>query len=420
MRLAKTTVLSALLTATASLWAAPLSIVHTWTSPSEEKALTVLEKDLEKRGLNSNFVIPEPNQLADSEAIRAFAKSMNRQPTFVSLSNEELRHWYDLRLLHSLTPIAKQQDWAASIPANILKVVTHRGQLIAAPVSVHSSNWLWANKALVDASGIPLNNDWTTFLTLVKALQEQGVVPIAHDGSQEQDILLFETLYLADFGAERYLALFESLDATQLRKAVDDFATVFEKLGQLKPYIQRYDAQQGWQHTASLLTGGEAALVIQGDWIHGEFARQGRLANQHYYCVEFPGEHATLSFRVDAIASLNENVKPMTAAHQQFFASATDKNMQYLFNNYKGGLPAISDTGLEAVSECLSFGVQRTQNAIANNALVPSLSQGMAVRDVVKREIGQVISDFMTSEQTPQEAAKLLQKRIKYASYLIN
>ena len=72
------------------------------------------------------------------------------------------------------------------------------------------------------------------------------------------------------------------------------------------------------------------------------------------------------------------------------------------------------------VDFCFPLAVQRTDTALERDTLVLSLSQGMAVRDVIKNEIGAVIHDFMTSDMAPAEAANQLQKRMKYASYLIN
>lgn len=352
--------------------------------------------------------------------IKDLAATFSDQSAFVALTNEELRHWFDLRLLHSLNNIAEQQNWAENIPPVILDSVSHRGQIFAAPISVHTSNWVWGNKQLVDATGLSMSTNWPEFIDLLNALRDQNVIPIAHDGSKTQDILMFESLYLADFGADKYNLLFAELDPTALRKAEEDFTAVFSKLAQLKPYIQRQPAGTPWQVAANALTSAEAGLVIQGDWVHGEFARQGRIPNQHYYCAPFPGAFESVSFKVDSIASMNSHNYSFGADQTAFFSSVMDKDQQFLFNNYKGGLPAVKDTGLEAVSECLTLAVARTNAAQENNTLVPSLSQGMAVRDVVKFEIGEVINAFMLSDQSPAEAANLLQKRIKYASFLIN
>lgn len=411
--------LSTLLMAPAWLSANPLTILHSWQSPNELKAYDVLDTRWSEQGLQITTFQPDPASLAGSGEIKALAKGLADNATVLSLSNEELRQWYDLRQLHSLTPLAEAQNWSEIIPPEILDTVTHRGQIIAAPISIHTSNWIWANKQLVDTTGIDYQASWTNLLELLDALKSDGLTAIAHDGSSDQDLLIFETLYLADFGAAQYTELFDNLNLTALRQAEDDFTAVLTKMAQLKPYITRLEAD-GWHETVSMLTANTAGLIIQGDWVHGELARQGRIANQHYYCTEFPGEFSALSVRVDALASLNANAQPMSNEQNIALEIAMDKDVQYFFNNYKGGLPAISGTGLEAISECLQYSVQRRQEALSNGTLVPSLSQGMAVRDVVRREIAVVINDFMTSSQSPADAANQLQKRMKYASYLIN
>ncbi|WP_196159157.1 ABC transporter substrate-binding protein [Reinekea sp. G2M2-21] len=420
MKLVPAVWLSVFLMVPSLLSAAPITLLHSWQTPSEKKALEVLEKDLLKSELSPHYEIPTHDQMKDAASIKALASSLAQGPTFLALNNEALRHWYDLRLVHSLTPVAQAQGWADIFPPVVMDTVTHRGQIIAAPMSVHTSNWVWANKQLVDATGLALDNSWANFIALLEALQAQGVTPIAHDGSQTQDILLFETLYLAMFGAEPYVQLFDDLNATALRKAEPDFEAVFQRLQTMKPYIKRAPAGTLWHESAQLLMDAEVGLLIQGDWVHGEFARKGRIANQHYYCTEFPGEHQSVAIKVESIASLNSTALPMGPDQTSFFQTITNKDTQFLFNNYKGGLPAYSGTGLAAVSECLTFAAQRTQQAQDNGSLVPSLSQGMAVREVIKDEIGAVITEFMTTELAPAEAANQLQKRMKYASYLIN
>jgi len=402
------------------LFAAPITLLHSWQSPSELKALTVLENALNKKNLEPTYQLPKPEDLADAASIKALASSLTQSPTFLALSNETLRHWYDLRLVHSLSPLAEAQGWADIFPATVLNAVTHRGQIIAAPMSVHTSNWIWANKQLIDATGLTLDNDWDNFVAILAALKAADLIPIAHDGSDTQDLLMFETIYLSMYGAPAYTLLFDELNPTALRKAEPDFEAVFDRLATLKPYINRLPAGALWHEPAQQLMDGLAGIVIQGDWVHGEFARKGRIANQHYYCAEFPGPFQTVALKVESIASLNSTSLPLATDQTTFFETITNKDVQFLFNNYKGGLPAHRDTGLEAVSECLTFAVQRTNTAIENNALVLSLSQGMAVRDVIKNEISAVIHEYMINDMSSVEAANQLQKRMKYASYLIN
>jgi glucose/mannose transport system substrate-binding protein len=420
MKLTPAVLLSATLCASVSVLAEPITLLHSWQTPSELKALNILEKDVIKKGLTPEYQMPTTQQRHSSTEIRILANELSTQATLISLPIGELQQWYDLRLLHSLSGISQEQDWPSQIPQSILNYVTHRGEIIAAPIAVHISNWVWANKQLIDATGLTLDNDWDNFLTILTKLQDQGVIPIAHDGSVDQDILLFETLYLSMFGAEKYTELFGDLNANNLRKAVPDFSEVFTSLASLKPFISRQPENTPWSDTAQLISSAQAGLVIQGDWLRGEFTLQGKIANQHYYCTEFPGKHQTVSLRVDAISTLNINAHPVDAELKTFLSSVVNKNNQYLFNNYKGGLPAIQDTGIETISECLTFAVQRIEQAQTENGVVPSLSQGVAVRDVVRQEIGTVINEFMTNNVTPEDAAKQLQKRMKYASYLIN
>lgn len=59
MRIVPAVLLSVVLTAPSLVTATPIKLLHTWQNPSELKALAVLTKDLDKRGLQTSDCPPK-------------------------------------------------------------------------------------------------------------------------------------------------------------------------------------------------------------------------------------------------------------------------------------------------------------------------------------------------------------------------
>lgn len=87
----------------------------------------------------------------------------------------------------------------AIIPPALQSFSKHDGDWIAAPISIHSTNWSWANKAA-------------------------GIVPLAHGGQPWQDATVFEAVLLATGGPEFYKQALIGADARrcQDRRRPDD------------------------------------------------------------------------------------------------------------------------------------------------------------------------------------------------------
>lgn len=57
-------------------------------------------------------------------------------------------------LLVDLSAVAEQGNWAATTPEALLTSVKSDGKVFAMPVSIHGRNWIWYNKAALDAAGV--------------------------------------------------------------------------------------------------------------------------------------------------------------------------------------------------------------------------------------------------------------------------
>ncbi|MEJ2045717.1 MAG: ABC transporter substrate-binding protein [Reinekea sp.] len=395
--------------------AADLNLLHNWHTASASKALDTLIHKSQGQDLKINGRVVAKPEHDSLTAMRNLAVSMNGQPTMVSLSLQELQRWDDLQLLQHLERDAATDSWMAKLPEFVRSQIIYHDQIIAAPIAIHMANWLYVNKPLLDETGLEVGSSWDDFTALLNALADRNITPILHDGSVMQDMVLFESVLLATAGSETYLKSFQHLNSQALREAEPDVLKTFKRLEQMKPYISRLPAGTSEQEVAARLLSNEAAMVIQGDWFRGEFALSGKIANQNYYCLPIPGEYQPGAYSIDLVAALKASDDTLSASQKKYLDVQMTQDVQYLFNNYDGGLPAMTGVGLEGVNECVAYAAQRLNNAHSSQTLVPSLSQGVLVRDTVYNAVEKVVSQFMTGSLSPEKAAVALRKGIKRA-----
>jgi glucose/mannose transport system substrate-binding protein len=226
---------------------------------------------------------------------------------------------------------------------------------------------------------------------------------------------MFENVLLATSGLSIYQRGLENLNGS-LHAAEADLLVTFKRLAELKPYITRLPAGTELQTVADHLRKDQAGMVIQGDWLRGELTTAGLIANQQFYCFEVPGEHRPVAYALETVAALKNSNEQLTPNQTTFFQAQMVEDMQYLFNNYNGGLPAMNDVGLEKINECVALTIERIDTATRNEMLVPSILRGSVVRPTILAAITDVAHEFMTQEIAPEEAVDLIRKRVKRAA----
>jgi glucose/mannose transport system substrate-binding protein len=82
-------------------------------------------------------------------------------------------------------------------PAALQQFSKYDGHWIAAPVNVHSTNWVWINKAALDAAGGKAPETWDELVAVLDKMKANGITPIGHGGQPWQDATIFDALVLA-------------------------------------------------------------------------------------------------------------------------------------------------------------------------------------------------------------------------------
>ncbi len=86
------------------------------------------------------------------------------------------------------------------------------------PVNVHSVNWLWINKAVMDKIGGTQPKTFDELIALLDKAKAAGVVLLALGGQNWQEATMFDSIVLSTGGTEFYKKAFNDLDESPPRR----------------------------------------------------------------------------------------------------------------------------------------------------------------------------------------------------------
>ncbi|MBY5597719.1 carbohydrate ABC transporter substrate-binding protein, partial [Rhizobium leguminosarum] len=152
-----------------------VQMLHWWTSGGEAAALNVLKQDLSKEGFAWKDV---PVAGGGGDAAMTALKAMvaaGTYPTASQMLGYTVLDYAEAGVMGDLTETAKKEGWDKSVPAALQKFSVYDGKWVAAPVNVHSVNWLWINKAVMDKIGGTEPKTFDDLIALLDKAKAAGV-----------------------------------------------------------------------------------------------------------------------------------------------------------------------------------------------------------------------------------------------------
>lgn len=193
-----------------------VEVLHWWTSGGEASALNVLKQDLESQGIGWLDMPVAGGGGEQAMTVLRARVTAGDPPTAVQALGFDILDWGAQGALANLNDVAAQEGWDDVIPEALQYFAKYDGQWISAPVNVHSTNWVWANKAVLDANGIDVPETWEDFMAAVEKLSAAGVTPIAQGGQAWQEATVFDAVVMSTGGPDFYKAAFIDLDEGRL------------------------------------------------------------------------------------------------------------------------------------------------------------------------------------------------------------
>ncbi len=391
-----------------------VEVLHWWTAGGEAKALNVLKDDLQSQGIGwIDMPVAGGGGEAAMTALRARVTAGD-PPTAVQMLGFDILDWAaQPGILADLNDLATQENWDAVIPAAIQKFSKPDGKWVAAPVNVHSTNWVWANKALLDELGIAQPTNWDEFIAAMQKVKDSGKTALAHGGQPWQDATMFDSAVLATGGPDFYKKAFIDLDPEALGS--DQMVQAFDKMTQLRGFVDDNFSGRDWNLASAMVINGDAAFQIMGDWAKGEFLNAGKVPDQDFLCFRVPGTEGSVTFNSDQFvmfAQKDEGAKTAQVAMAKAIESPT---FQSAFNVVKGSVPARTDVPNDAFDACGKKGMEQLAEAAKADTLMGSMAHGHANPAAVKNAIYDVVTAHFNGEYDSQTAAEELVNAVEAA-----
>ena len=384
-----------------------VEVVHWWTSGGEAAALNVLKGNLQKQGISwKDAPIAGGGGTQAMTVLRARVTS-GSIPTAVQMLGFDILDWAALGSLGDLNTLAGKEGWDKVVPTALQKFSKYDGKWVAAPVNVHSTNWVWANKAVLDKLGATPPKSWDEFIAVLDKAKAAGITPLAHGGQPWQDATLFDSVLLSVGGGDFYKKSMIDLDQATLKSP--QMTTAFERMAKLRSYLDPNFSGRDWNLASAMVIKGDAAFQIMGDWAKGEFINAGKKPDTDFLCFRFPGTQGYVTFNSDQFVmfKIGDDRKEAQAS---MALAVMDPAFQSAFNVVKGSVPARTDVSNEAFDACGKKGMADLKDANDSGKLYGSMAHGHANPAAVKQAMYDVITKHFNGQldtaKAPDELAK--------------
>ena len=391
-----------------------VEVLHWWTAGGEAAALNVLKEDLAGKGIGwKDMPVAGGGGEAAMTALRARVTAGN-PPTAVQMLGFDILDWANQgEVLANLDDAAAAENWDAVIPAAIQKFAKPNGHWIAAPVNVHSTNWVWANKAVLDELGIAQPTSWDEFVAALQKVKDSGKVALAHGGQPWQEATIFDSAVLASGGPEFYQKSMIDLDPAALNSP--EMVAAFDKMAQMRGFVDDNFSGRDWNLASAMVINGEAAFQIMGDWAKGEFLRAGKVPGKDFLCFRVPGTEGVVTFNSDEFVMFKQADPAAQAAQLEMAKAVESPAFQSAFNIVKGSVPARTDVSDEGFDDCGKQGIKDLKAASEAGTLLGSMGHGHANPASVKNAMYDVITAHFNGEYDSKQAAEELANAVAAA-----
>jgi len=382
-----------------------VEVLHWWTSGGEAAALNVLKKDLESKGVSWRDMPVAGGGGEQAMTVLRARVTAGNAPTAVQMLGFDIQDWAAEGALADLNDLAATENWGKVVPDALQRFSKYDGKWIAAPVNVHSTNWVWANKKIFDELGIAQPTNWDELVAALTKIKGAGYTAVAHGGQAWQDATIFDAVVMSVGGPELYKAAFIDLDAAAL--GGEQMKEAFDRMATLRGFVDDNFSGRDWNLASAMVIQGKAGVQFMGDWAKGEFLKAGLKPDQDFLCFRFPGTQGTVTFNSDQFAMFSVG-DAGADAQIKLASSIMAPAFQSAFNVVKGSVPARTDVSDADFDACGKKGMRELAEANASGKLFGSMAHGHSAPAAVKNAIYDVVTAHFNGEYDSAKAVEEL------------
>src|SRR5512138_64020 len=335
-----------------------VEIFSWWTGGGEAAGLAAMQKVFEAKYPNIKFVnaAVAGGSGTNARAVLATRLSAGDAPdSWQAHAGQEIIGTYvAANQVAPLDDFFKQSGFADVLPKTLIPLISKDGHPYSVPVNIHRSNVMWYNPKVLSAAGVTVPAggfaSYDDFFAACDKVKAAGKTCLALGPAWTAEHL-FENVMIGTLGADGWAKLWESgadWSSADVTKALDNYAKALS-------YTNTDAATlSDWQPAAQLMTNGDAAFNIMGDWAYGYFANpapNGLALKPHtdFDWAPPPGTKGTFVFLADSFVLPVGNKNPQGT--MDWLTVAASKEGQEAFNPLKGSICARTDCDQSKFSE---------------------------------------------------------------------
>ncbi len=398
MKLSQLATAVALVVAGSTAMAGEVEVLHWWTSGGEAKSVGELKKIMQSKGHTwKDFAVAGGGGDNAMTVLKSRVVAGN-PPAAAQIKGPAIQEWASEGVLANLDTTAKAEKWDSLLPPVVAEGMKYKGNYVAAPVNVHRVNWMWANNAVLQKSGVTgVPKTWDEFFAAADKVKKMGFIPVAHGGQNWQDFTTFEDVVLGVGGAKFYQDALIKLDQKALTSPT--MAKSLETYRKIKSYTDPASPGRDWNLATAMVIQEKAAFQFMGDWAKGEFTAAGKVPGKDYTCAATPGTANAYTFNVDSFAMFKLKDATAQKAQADLAAAIMGTDFQEVFNLNKGSIPVRLNMDMAKFDDCAKLSSKDFVATSKAGTLLPSIAHGMAVKPAAEGAIKDAVSQFWNDDK---------------------
>ena len=375
----------------------PVEVFSWWVGPGEADGLAAMVKIFQANYPAEEFVNAAVAGGAGTNAKAVLATRLQAgdpPDSWQAHAGEATVAYADAKQIQPLDDFFTSSGFAGVLPAALIPLISKDGHPYSVPVNIHRSNVMWYNPKVLADAGVTLpDGGFTTydeFFAACDKIKAAGKTCLALGPAWTAEHL-FENVMIGSLGADGWNKLWEpgaDWGSAAVTTALNNYAKALSYTN------SDAAALSDWQPAAQLMTNGDAAFNIMGDWAYGYFANQppnGLALTPHtdFDWTSPPGTQDTFVFLADSFVLPVGNKNPQGTL--DWLAVAASKAGQEAFNPLKGSICARTDCDQSLFSE-YSQGAAKDWGS---NTVVGSLTHEVVGNPSWNTKIGSALGLFV-------------------------